>query len=198
MKVLIDNYDSFTYNLYQQIGVFDPEIIVVKNDEITLDDLKAMHPSHLILSPGPGRPEDSGISLAAARYFANRIPMLGVCMGLEVICEALGGQLKLAKTLMHGKSGQVTLDTTDPLFRNCPTEAMVARYHSLVCDGDSLPGIFNVPAYSADGDIMALTIPSMQIYGMQFHPESVMTEPGIGDQMIQNFLQASIASGATN
>lgn len=192
MKVLIDNYDSFTYNLYQQIGAFDPDIVVVKNDQITLDELKAMHPTHLILSPGPGRPEDSGISLAAARYFANRIPILGVCMGLEVICEALGGQLKLAKTLMHGKSGQVTLDTTDPLFDDCPTNATVARYHSLVCDGDTLPGIFNVVARADDGDIMALTIPSMQIYGVQFHPESVMTETGVGDQIIQNFLKSKV------
>lgn len=191
MKVLIDNYDSFTYNLYQQIGSFDPDIVVVKNDQVTLDDLKKMNPTHLILSPGPGRPEDSGISLAAARYFANQIPILGVCMGLEVICEALGGRLKMANTLMHGKAGQVSLDNNDPLFAGCPATAIVARYHSLVVDREQLPGIFDVAAVSDDGDVMALTIPSMQIFGVQFHPESVMTDAHVGDQIVKNFLQCA-------
>lgn len=191
MKVLIDNYDSFTYNLYQLIGSFDPDIVVVKNDEITLDELKKMNPTHLILSPGPGRPEDSGISLAAARYYANRIPILGVCMGLEVLADALGGRLKLANTLMHGKSDKITLDTSDPLFDGCEKTATVASYHSLVADLDTLPGIFDVPALSSDGDIMALTIPSMNIYSVQFHPESVMTDPKLGSQIIKNFLKCN-------
>ena len=191
MKILIDNYDSFTYNLYQQIGSFDPDIKVIKNDEVTLDELKTMNPTHLILSPGPGRPEDSGISLEAARYFANRIPMLGVCMGLEVICVALGGRLKMANRLMHGKAGEVTFDINDPLFNGLDKDGVVARYHSLVADSATLPGIFDVSAMSEDGDIMALTIPSMDIYAVQFHPESVMTQPGLGDQIIENFLECS-------
>ncbi|BAP86642.1 anthranilate synthase component II [Paucilactobacillus hokkaidonensis JCM 18461] len=192
MRVLIDNYDSFTYNLYQLVGAFDNDLMVVKNDEISLAKLIELEPTGLILSPGPGRPEDAGISLEAARYFAGKIPILGVCMGLEVICETFGGQLTYARRLMHGKIDQMTLDNTDPLFKDCPRVVNAARYHSLVVDQNLVPNELCVTAHSSDGDIMALSQRQLGIYGVQFHPESIMTDNNFGRQLVQNFLNIKI------
>lgn len=192
MRVLIDNYDSFTYNLYQLIGGFDADLMVVKNDEISLAELIQLKPTGLILSPGPGRPQDAGISLEATHYFAGKIPILGVCMGLEVICEAFGGRLTYARNLMHGKIDEMVLDNQDPLFENCSPRVNAARYHSLVVDQAALPQQLQVTAYSNDGDIMALSQPQLGVYGVQFHPESVMTDPTFGRQLIQNFLKIKV------
>lgn len=200
MRVLIDNYDSFTYNLYQLVGSFDDDLMVVKNDEISLAQLIQLKPTGLILSPGPGRPKDAGISLAATRYFAGKCPILGVCMGLEVICEAFDGQLIYAQNLMHGKIDEIVLDNTDPLFENCQSRVNAARYHSLVVDQHSLPAQLQVTAYSNDGDIMALSQPQLSLYGVQFHPESIMTDANFGRQLIQNFLKIKVPQekGLTN
>lgn len=194
MRVLIDNYDSFTYNLYQLIGELDDDLMVVKNDEISLPELIDLAPTGLILSPGPGQPSDAGISLAATKYFAGKIPILGVCMGLEVICEAFGGQLTYARRLMHGKIDRMTLDNEDPLFENCPPMVNAARYHSLVVDQKVLPDKLNVTAHSSDGDVMGLSQPELGIYGVQFHPESIMTDAQFGRQMIRNFLKIKLTS----
>ncbi|WP_137596866.1 anthranilate synthase component II [Paucilactobacillus kaifaensis] len=192
MRVLIDNYDSFTYNLYQLIGGFDADLMVVKNDEISLAELIQLNPTGLILSPGPGRPEDAGISLEATRYFAGKVPILGVCMGLEVICEAFGGRLTYARNLMHGKIDEVVLDNHDPLFENCNPRVNAARYHSLVVDRQTLPEQLQITAYSNDGDIMALSQPQLDVYGVQFHPESIMTDAKFGQQLVKNFLKLKI------
>lgn len=187
MQLLIDNYDSFTYNLYQLIGELSPDVMVVKNDAVTLDEIEALHPTHIILSPGPGRPQDAGISLAVVRRFAGRIPILGVCMGHEVLIEAFGGRLTAAHRLMHGKTSLMSVQPT-PLFMNCPMRFTAARYHSLIADRQHLPANFKVTAITADDEVMAIEDSGRRLYGVQFHPESIMTPRPVGRQIIQNFL----------
>lgn len=187
MQLLIDNYDSFSYNLYQLIGELSPDVRVIKNDELSLDEIAALQPTHIILSPGPGRPQDAGISLAVVRRFAGKIPILGVCMGHEVLLAAFGGQLTAAKQLMHGKPSLMQVQPT-PLFANCPMHFMAARYHSLIADPDKLPTNFKVTAITANAEIMAIEDTTRHLYGVQFHPESIMTPRTIGRQIMQNFL----------
>ena len=139
MILLIDNYDSFSYNLFQLVGSIDPDIQVIRNDEMTLEEIEALAPDHIILSPGPGRPADAGICEEAAMYFAGKIPVLGVCLGHQAICEANGATVSYAKQLMHGKQSVVQLDTEDPLFRGLPAEVKAARYHSLAAVEETLP-----------------------------------------------------------
>ncbi|VDG18431.1 anthranilate synthase component II [Lactiplantibacillus mudanjiangensis] len=188
MDLLIDNYDSFSYNLYQLLGSLNPDVRVIRNDELTVAEIMALHPQHLILSPGPGRPVEAGVSLAVVKACAGKVPILGVCMGHEVLVEAFGGQLQAAPTLMHGKTSLIRVQATK-LFNQCPGQFQAARYHSLIADLAALPANFNVTATTADGEIMAIEDSARQLYGVQFHPESIMTDPTAGRQIVRNFLQ---------
>ena len=187
MIVLIDNYDSFSYNLYQLIGSIDPEIQVVRNDKITISEIRSLAPKALILSPGPGRPADAGICEEAIRELKGEIPIFGVCLGHQAICAAFGATVTYAKELMHGKQSEVTFDTESLLFKGCPKKAPVARYHSLAADPETMPDVLKVTEVTDDGEIMAVQHVEYPIYGVQFHPESIMTPDGKG--MIQNFLE---------
>lgn len=187
MILLIDNYDSFSYNLYQLIGEIEPAIRVIRNDEMTVDEIRNLNPDHIILSPGPGRPEDAGILVEAAKVLGKEIPILGVCLGHQAICAAFGATVTYAKALMHGKQSNVRFDTDCPLFRGIPEVAPVARYHSLAADAETIPEELKIIARTADGEVMAVQHRDYPIYGVQFHPESIMTPDG--KQMLQNFIQ---------
>lgn len=187
MIVLIDNYDSFSYNLYQMIGSINPDIKVVRNDKYTCEEIEAMKPTHLIISPGPGWPKDAGISEQAAVYFTGKIPVLGVCLGHQGICEAFGGEIVHAKKLMHGKQSIISMDKSDPLFAGLEDKEMVARYHSLAAEADKLPEALKVIATADDGEVMAVKHKEHNTYGLQFHPESVLTPNG--NVMLANFLK---------
>ena len=187
MILLIDNYDSFSYNLYQLIGEINPDIKVIRNDEMTVEEIAELAPSHIILSPGPGRPEDAGIIIEAAKTLGRTIPLLGVCLGHQAICAAFGATVTYAKQLMHGKQSIAKLDTKSTLFRGCPLEAPVARYHSLAADAATIPEELIVTAQTADGEVMAVEHREYPIYGVQFHPESILTPDGA--RMLRNFLK---------
>ena len=186
MILLIDNYDSFSYNLYQLIGEINPDIRVIRNDEMTIDDIRQLKPDHIILSPGPGRPEDAGITLEAARTLGREIPTLGVCLGHQAICMAYGATVTYASRLMHGKQSQGTFDTTCPLFKGCSHMAPVARYHSLAADPDTIPEELMITAVTDQGEVMAVQHREYPIFGVQFHPESIMTPEG--RTMLRNFM----------
>ena len=187
MILLIDNYDSFSYNLYQLVGSLDPDIEVVRNDAVTVEDIRRMAPRRLILSPGPGRPADAGVCEAAAKELAGEIPILGVCLGHQAICEVYGGTVSYAKQLMHGKQSMVTLDRSCPIFRGLPEQIPAARYHSLSAVEASLPDCLSVTARSDDGEIMAVQLKGTPVYGLQFHPESILTPQG--GVILKNFLE---------
>ena len=187
MILLIDNYDSFSYNLYQLVGEIDPDIKVIRNDEMTVDEVAALHPDHIILSPGPGRPEDAGILIEATRTLGQTIPTLGVCLGHQAICAAFGATVTYAKQLMHGKQSLTEFDTSCPLFKGVPAAAPVARYHSLAVDADTLPPELAVTARTQEGEVMAVQHKIYPIYGVQFHPESIMTPDG--KTMLRNFIK---------
>lgn len=197
MILLIDNYDSFSYNLYQLIGSLNPDIHAVRNDEITVDEIRKMNPSAIILSPGPGRPADAGICEDTVRAFAGKIPLLGVCLGHQAICEALGGKVGYATKLMHGKSSVVKIDTTSPLFAGLPGEIIAGRYHSLAVEADSLPDNLKEIAEADDGDVMAVSYDAKDgetpLYGLQFHPESILTPKG--NIILRNFLAEAKSLG---
>ena len=187
MILLIDNYDSFSYNLYQLIGELNPDIKVVRNDALGIDDIRKLNPSHIILSPGPGRPEDAGIIIDVVKELSGEYPILGVCLGHQAICAALGATVTYAKQLMHGKQSLVTFSADCPLFRGVPNNAKVARYHSLAADPATMPESLIVTAVTDDGEIMAVQHKDYPIYGVQFHPESIMTPDG--KTMIRNFIK---------
>lgn len=187
MILLIDNYDSFSYNLYQLIGQIDPDIKVIRNDQMSVEEIRALSPDRIILSPGPGRPEHAGIIVDAAKILGAEIPTLGVCLGHQAICAAFGATVTYAKKLMHGKQSVVSFDKTCPLFRGCPDTAPVARYHSLSADASTLPDILKVTAVTADSEIMAVQHKDYPIFGVQFHPESIMTPDG--KKMLENFIK---------
>lgn len=187
MILLIDNYDSFSYNLYQMIGEIDPDIRVIRNDEMTVDEIRKMRPDRIILSPGPGRPEDAGIIIRAVKELGADIPILGVCLGHQAICSAFGAVITYAKELMHGKQSMVRFDRRCPLFQGCPETAPVARYHSLAADENTIPEELQVTAVTEDGEVMAVSHREYPIYGVQFHPESIMTPDG--KTMLRNFLE---------
>jgi anthranilate synthase component II len=187
MILLIDNYDSFSYNLYQLIGSVDKDIRVIRNDECTVDEIEMMSPEALILSPGPGRPEDAGVCIDAVKFFAGKLPMLGVCLGHQAICEAFGGTVSYAKKLMHGKQSKVYQGGTGRLFKGLGPQFKAARYHSLAAEAESLPPELKITAEADDGEIMALEHVKYPIFGVQFHPESVMTPDG--RKMIENFME---------
>lgn len=186
MILLIDNYDSFTYNLYQQIGSIYPDIKVIRNDMLTVEDIEKMQPQAIIISPGPGYPADAGISIDTIKRFSGQIPILGVCLGHQAIAEAFGGKIVLAKEPMHGKSTKISINTGAPIFSDMPDHITAARYHSLIVDSITLPSCLNVIANDGDGQIMAIRHKSHPTYGVQFHPESILTE--FGGSIISNFL----------
>ena len=186
MNLLIDNYDSFSYNLYQYIGEIDPDITVIRNDAMSVDEIRALKPAHVILSPGPGRPEDAGVIIDVAKDLGDDIPILGVCLGHQAICAAFGGVITYASQLMHGKQSVVRLDTGTPLFAGCPEETPVARYHSLALDRKTLPEELSIIAETTKGEVMAVMHRARPIYGVQFHPESILTPEG--KTMLRNFL----------
>lgn len=186
MILLIDNYDSFSYNVYQLIGSVDPDLRVIRNDELTLEEIEALSPSHIVLSPGPGRPGDAGICEDVIRHFQGKIPILGICLGHQAICEVYGAEITYARELMHGKQSVVTLDTGSKLFAGMEREITVARYHSLAANPDTLPDCLRVTAATQDGEIMAVEHREYPVYGVQFHPESVLTPKG--KAIIENFL----------
>jgi anthranilate synthase/aminodeoxychorismate synthase-like glutamine amidotransferase len=177
MLVMIDNFDSFTYNLYQYLMQMGAEVRVARNNSLTLDDLDALKPRGLVISPGPGRPEDAGITVAAIERFSGRIPILGVCLGHQAIALAFGGKVVAARRLMHGKTSSVTADGRE-LFQGVQSPFQAMRYHSLAVDRDSLPSCLQVTAESEDGEIMGVRHRSHPTEGLQFHPESIMTTVG--------------------
>ena len=186
MILLIDNYDSFSYNLYQLIGSIEPDIRVVRNDELSVDAIAALDPAGIVLSPGPHRPEDAGVCIEAVRELSGTVPLLGVCLGHQAICAAFGATVGYAKELMHGKQSVVTLDARKALFAGCPRETPVARYHSLAVDESTLPACLAVTARADDGEVMAVSHVEHPTFGVQFHPESIMTPDG--GRMLTNFI----------
>lgn len=178
MILLIDNYDSFSYNLYQLVGEIESDIRVIRNDEMTVEEIRTLGPDRIILSPGPGRPENAGIIVEAVRELAGEIPILGVCLGHQAICAAFGAVVNYAKELMHGKQSLAKLDNSCPLFAHCPDEVPVARYHSLAADAATLPECLQVTALTGDGEVMAVAHREYPVFGVQFHPESIMTPDG--------------------
>ncbi|MBP5394808.1 MAG: aminodeoxychorismate/anthranilate synthase component II [Candidatus Methanomethylophilaceae archaeon] len=186
MILLIDNYDSFSYNLYQMIGSMDPDIKVVRNDAVTVEDIDSIHPDAIVLSPGPGRPEDAGVCMDAIRQLGGRYPILGVCLGHQAICATYGATVTYARELMHGKQSRITIKD-DPIFDGVPDGTEVARYHSLAADPETIPSCLKVIAETEDGEIMAVRHESYPVYGVQFHPESVMTPEGA--RILGNFLK---------
>jgi anthranilate synthase component 2 len=188
MILLIDNYDSFSYNLYQLIGSVRPDLKVIRNDVCTVEEIRAMAPEAIFLSPGPGRPADAGVCEEVIRTLGPEIPIFGVCLGHQAICEAFGGVVTYAKELMHGKVSQVTADPDSRVFAGFTAPFPAARYHSLAAEEAALPDCLKVTARTADGEIMAVEHTQYPICGVQFHPESVMTPDGRA--MVENFLKS--------
>ncbi|MEE3489645.1 aminodeoxychorismate/anthranilate synthase component II [uncultured Methanobrevibacter sp.] len=187
MILLIDNYDSFAYNLYQLIGEISSDIKVVRNDKITLEEIQKLNPEAIILSPGPGKPENAGICIDVVREFHKTIPILGVCLGHQAICVAFGGTVSHAKRLMHGKSSDIGLDY-DFIFKGLPNQINVGRYHSLSLVEETLPDCLEVLSKSKDdGEIMTVKHKQYNVYGLQFHPESILTPDGL--TIMENFLE---------
>ena len=187
MILLIDNYDSFSYNLYQLVGEISADIKVIRNDALTLDEIKKLSPSHIIISPGPGRPENAGIIIDAVKNI--RVPILGVCLGHQAICAAFGANITYAKKLMHGKQSEILCENNSALFKNLPIRFLVGRYHSLVAESSTLPNDLKITARALnDNEIMAVQHKNLPIYGVQFHPESILTQHG--KTILKNFLEA--------
>lgn len=186
MIVLIDNYDSFSYNLYQLVGGIYPDIRVIRNDKITVAELKKMKPDAIILSPGPGRPEDAGICIETVECLGNSTPILGVCLGHQSVCKAYGAEVSYAKQLMHGKTSRIRPDTDSVLFAGMDGELQIGRYHSLAAVEDTMPQVLRVTAETEDGEIMAVEHTEYPVYGLQFHPESILTPEG--EHIMRNFL----------
>lgn len=187
MILLIDNYDSFSYNLYQLAGAVRPDIQVIRNDAYTAEQIEAMKPEAVIISPGPGRPEDAGVCIEVIRRMAGRVPILGVCLGHQAICRAFGGTVSYAKELMHGKQSLLKVSPDSVLFRGMTTPVAAARYHSLAALEETLPPELRITARTQDGEVMAVEHTEYPVYGVQFHPESVMTPEGI--MIMKNFME---------
>jgi len=186
MILLVDNYDSFVYNLYQFIGMIDDDIKVIRNDELSIEEIKALNPQTIILSPGPGKPSDAGIMEDIIKEFYTKVKILGVCLGHQAICEVFGGNIVHADKIMHGKSSIIEIDNSDPLFQGLPENIEVARYHSLIAEAKTLPAVLKVIGKTANGEIMAVKHKDYPVYGLQFHPESILTKNGM--QIIKQFL----------
>ncbi len=185
--ILIDNYDSFSYNLYQILGALGADLTVIRNDEKTPQEIEEMEPDGLILSPGPGRPEDAGCCVEVVKRLGARIPILGVCLGHQAICAAYGGVVTYAGRMMHGKSSLTEADTATPLFCGMEKEIQVARYHSLAAQSETLPECLQVTAVTEKGEIMAVQHREYPVFGVQFHPESILTPEG--NKILENFLE---------
>jgi anthranilate synthase/aminodeoxychorismate synthase-like glutamine amidotransferase len=187
--LVIDNYDSFTYNIVQEMGEMHVEIEVARNDRISLDEIRAMQPDHIVISPGPGTPDDGGISLDVLRYLGATIPILGVCLGHQCIGQVYGGVVSRAPRLMHGKTSMIT-HTGDSLFEGLPNPFEATRYHSLIVEKDTLPDCLEITAYTDEGEIMGLRHKQFPVFGVQFHPESILTT--YGPRLLQNFLNVEV------
>ena len=187
MILLIDNYDSFSYNLFQLIGEVNPDVVVYRNDKISIDEIRSLNPEAIILSPGPGKPENAGICIDVVKEFYDKIPILGVCLGHQAICTAFGAKVSYAKRLMHGKSSIISLDN-DSIFEGLESEISVGRYHSLSLKEDTLPESLRIISKAMDdGEVMAVRHNEFNVYGLQFHPESILTPDGL--KIIENFLE---------
>jgi len=191
MLLMIDNYDSFTYNLVQYLGELGEEVKVLRNDEITLEGIERLAPARIVISPGPCTPDEAGISVPLVRHFAGKIPILGVCLGHQSIGQALGGRIVHARQLMHGKTSAIHHDGRG-VFRGLPDGFTATRYHSLAIERASLPGSLVVSAWSEDGEIMGVRHKELAVEGVQFHPESILTEHG--HQLLKNFLESSLGA----
>ena len=193
MILLIDNYDSFSYNLYQYLGELEKNIKVVRNDEMTVGEIEDLNANAIVISPGPGRPSDAGVCEELVKKLYKRVPILGICLGHQGICEAFGAEVTYAKTLMHGKASEITIDKASSIFEGIPEKVSVARYHSLAVRENSLSDVLKVIAKTKDGEVMAVGHKEYPLYGLQFHPESIMTQ--YGKKMLSNFIkQAKIFS----
>jgi anthranilate synthase component 2 len=184
---MIDNYDSFTYNLVQYLGELGQEVVVYRNDEIDLDKIKALKPRHIVISPGPCTPNEAGISVPLIKEFAGKIPLLGVCLGHQSIGQAFGGKIIHAKQVMHGKTSQVSHNNTG-VFKGLPNPFTATRYHSLVIERKTIPDCLEITAWTEDGEIMGVRHKTLAVEGVQFHPESILTEHG--HDLLNNFLKA--------
>lgn len=196
MILLIDNYDSFSYNLYQMIGSMEPDIRVIRNDEYLADEIEKMQPEAIVLSPGPGKPEDAGVCTDVVRRLYKEAPILGVCLGHQVICEAFGGVVSYAKEPMHGKASMIQVDQNSKMFAGISKETTAGRYHSLIALRKKLPGCLKITAQTNQGEIMAVEHRKYPVYGLQFHPESVLTPDG--SRMLQNFLSSALSGRSRN
>lgn len=185
MLLIIDNYDSFTYNLVSYCQELGADTNVVYNDQLTLNDIKQLNPTHILLSPGPGNTQDSGITMDVIDYFHNKLPILGVCLGHQCIAQYFGGRVVLANSPMHGKTSKINHNQSR-IFNNIDNNFSATRYHSLIVDNNFLPDCLNITAYSDDNEIMALEHKEYAIYGVQFHPESVLSDNG--HKLLSNFL----------
>lgn len=186
MVLLIDNYDSFSYNVYQLVGSIREDICVIRNDAMTVSEIEKGGFDHIILSPGPGYPKDAGVCEDVIRELAGKVPMLGICLGHQAICEVFGAKIIHAKELMHGRKSAASIDNTSPIFAGLPDRLEVARYHSLAADPDTIPASLQVLAKTDDSEIMAVKHTEYDIYGLQFHPESILTPNG--RIIMENFL----------
>ena len=186
MLLMIDNYDSFTYNLVQYFAELGEEVVVHRNDEITIAEIEKANPGHIVISPGPCTPNEAGISVSAIRHFAGRIPILGVCLGHQSIGQAFGGKIVHAKQLMHGKTSEI-YHHNNSVFTGLPNPFTATRYHSLVIERESLPECLEITAWTMDGEIMGVRYRTISVHGVQFHPESILTEHG--HEMLRNFLE---------
>lgn len=187
MILLIDNYDSFSYNLYQLLGELEEDIKVIRNDEMTIEEMKKLAPEKIVISPGPGRPEDAGIIIKVIEELGKQTPILGVCLGHQAICATYGATITYAKQLMHGKQTEILVKAEHPLFQKCSMKMKVARYHSLIADSNTVPKELEIIAETLDGEVMAVAHRKFPVYGVQFHPESIMTPDG--KQMLENFMK---------
>ncbi|MES1981005.1 MAG: aminodeoxychorismate/anthranilate synthase component II [Pseudomonadota bacterium] len=186
MLLMIDNYDSFTYNLVQYFAELGAEVAVYRNDEITLEQIEALRPEHIVVSPGPCTPNEAGISVPLIRHFAGQVPILGVCLGHQSIGQAFGGEVVHARQLMHGKTSPI-LHNNNSVFSGLPNPFTATRYHSLVIARETLPDSLEVTAWTADGEIMGVRHKTLAVAGVQFHPESILTEHG--HDLLANFLR---------
>ena len=188
MVLMIDNYDSFTYNVVQYCRELGADLKVIRNDELTIEEIKELNPEKIILSPGPSTPDNAGVTLDVIREFSDLVPIFGICLGHQSIAQAFGGEVIRAKNMMHGKTSQVKVSSQTDIFKDLPSEFRATRYHSLTVNKESLPKNIVATSYSTDDDeIMSLQIKDKPIYGVQFHPESIMSE--YGHEMLDNFLK---------
>lgn len=190
MILLIDNFDSFSYNLYQLVGTFNSDIKVIRNDEMSVIEIDKLNPDVIIISPGPGKPKDAGVCEDVIKHFAGKKPILGICLGHQAICEVFGAKITYAKTIMHGKTSVINIDNSSLIFKNLSEKISVARYHSLVADENTVSEQLKIIAKTDDNTVMAVKHRDYEIYGLQFHPESVLTPDG--NVIIKNFSEIAV------